>query len=261
MSLRTRLILSYALVIGVSLTLAFAVLILVARPLQTRLVTARLNLQSRAAATRVERLAGQGRSVEQLQAQMENLGRRGSLHLLLLNSRFEVLADSAGEWQGQSLRSGSDSEPGDSAVTGQFRAPTGGSYLYAAQPVRLGDEPGYVAAVESRPSLLRGLVAELGWGFLLAGGVAMLVSLLLGWAIARSIARPLQNIATAATAVAGGDYEHRLKESGPPEVRQVAASFNVMIERVESSQQALRDFVSNVSHELKTPLTSIRGFA
>ncbi|MFC1976181.1 ATP-binding protein [Chloroflexota bacterium] len=91
--------------------------------------------------------------------------------------------------------------------------------------------------------------------------MALLVSLLLGILIARSIALPLQRIAGAAGAVAAGDYEHRLNESGPPEVKQVAASFNVMVGQVESSQRAMRDFVSNVSHELKTPLTSIQGFS
>jgi two-component system OmpR family sensor kinase len=83
-----------------------------------------------------------------------------------------------------------------------------------------------------------------------------LVALVLGSFIARSIALPLQRLAAAA-----GDYEHRLPETGPPEVKQVATSFNAMLGRVESSQQAMRDFVSNVSHELKTPLTSIQGFS
>jgi two-component system OmpR family sensor kinase len=72
---------------------------------------------------------------------------------------------------------------------------------------------------------------------------------------------PLQRIAMAAGAVAAGDYAHRLQERGPPEVKRVAASFNVMVGQVESSQRAIRDFVSNVSHELKTPLTSIQGFS
>jgi signal transduction histidine kinase len=104
-------------------------------------------------------------------------------------------------------------------------------------------------------------MAELGGGFLVAGAVALLVSLFLGILIARSIALPLQRIARAAGAVAAGDYTHRLQASGPPEVKRVAASFNVMIGQVESSQRAIRDFVSNVSHELKTPLTSIQGFS
>ena len=52
-----------------------------------------------------------------------------------------------------------------------------------------------------------------------------------------------------------------MPENGPAEVQQVATAFNSMTRQVQSSQQAMKDFVSNVSHDLKTPLTSIQGFS
>jgi len=91
--------------------------------------------------------------------------------------------------------------------------------------------------------------------------VGLVVSVLLAFIISRSIAAPLQRMAEAAEAVAGGDYGQTLPLDGPLEVRSVASAFNNMLQQVKDSQQSQRDFVANVSHDLKTPLTSIQGFA
>jgi signal transduction histidine kinase len=104
-------------------------------------------------------------------------------------------------------------------------------------------------------------ISELGWGFGLAGMIALCLSLLVGIWMAQSLLKPLQRIAGAVGAIAAGDYSQRLPESGPPEVKRVTASFNLMAGQVQASQESMRDFVSNVSHELKTPLTSIQGFS
>jgi signal transduction histidine kinase len=67
---------------------------------------------------------------------------------------------------------------------------------------------------------------------------------------------------TAATEeIARGNYDQTLDITSPDEVGRLAASFNTMAREVRASRQAQRDFVANVSHELKTPLTSIQGFS
>ena len=261
MSVRWRLIISYIVIIVVCLTLAFATLILAARPVQNRLTGIRLVTQSRQAALRVNNLYRRGVSTERILAQVGSEINQNRHRLIFFDPRGTVLADSQGDWAGQQLSLPTPAS-NDEPLSGVFDAPGGDKFMYAALPVGPdGDQAGFVATVAPQSTALSGAVAELGWGFVLAGVVALLVSLLLGVFIARSIALPLQRIATAAGAVATGDYEHRLQAAGPPEVKRVATSFNVMIERVENSQQAMRDFVSNVSHELKTPLTSIQGFS
>ncbi|MBL1129873.1 MAG: HAMP domain-containing protein, partial [Chloroflexi bacterium] len=85
-------------------------------------------------------------------------------------------------------------------------------------------------------------------------------ALLGGW-IARSVVRPLQKLAGAAEAIAAGDYAQQLPLQGPEEVQRVAASFNTMSTEVTKTRNAQRDFVANVSHDLKTPITSIRGWS
>ncbi len=263
MTLRSKLIVSYILIIGVCLFLAFVTFLLVARPLQNRLVSRQLIFQSRQAALRLNTLYGQGVSTEQIIARFNALdNNQGRFRLVLLDSQGTILADSQDKWQGQQFALPAGVDGSTSPQTGTFDTPGSGTFLYAVLPVGPEGRPvNYVAAVAPRPSNLGGLLAELGWGFIVSGVVAWLVSLVLGVLIARSIARPLQRIAAAASAVAAGDYEHRLEENGPPEIKRVASSFNLMMGQVKANQQAMRDFVSNVSHELKTPLTSIQGFS
>ncbi len=264
MTLTWRLVSSYFIVIAVSLALAFATLVLVARPVQNRLTRARLSIEARQAAARLNLLYRQGAAAAEVLEQIKAASTENDPRLLLLNLQGQVLADSKGDWAGQQLTvpAESDNQLKLRPAVENFTAPNGDTFFYALLPVGLPDNrAGFVAAVAASPTGLPGVLGELGWGFLAAGMVALVVSLLAGMVIARSIAGPLQRIAAAAAAVAAGDYEHRLPESGPPEIKRVAGSFNVMIERVEDSQRAMRDFVSNVSHELKTPLTSIQGFS
>ena len=94
-----------------------------------------------------------------------------------------------------------------------------------------------------------------------AGVAGFVCAIVLAALISRNIALPLQRVAGAATAVARGDYSARAPVSGPPEARSLAESFNRMTSQVLASNIAQRDFLSNVSHDLKTPLTSIQGYA
>ena len=111
------------------------------------------------------------------------------------------------------------------------------------------------------PQPVTGLFGDLGEGLLMAGGVALVLSILLALLISRSVANPMRRMARAAEAIAAGDYDHRLDINQPEEVRMLARSLEAMSRQVQTSQQAMHDFVVNVSHDLKTPLTSVQGFA
>lgn len=95
-----------------------------------------------------------------------------------------------------------------------------------------------------------------------------------GLYLARSIGRPVQDVAGGATRLAGGDLSTRLRPTGPREVRELTSSFNRMAERLEESRRELQEqnerlreserakteLVSVVAHELRTPLASVLGF-
>ncbi|MGE0599190.1 MAG: sensor histidine kinase [Dehalococcoidia bacterium] len=118
------------------------------------------------------------------------------------------------------------------------------------------------AIIVARPAASLGeIVGDLFPRLVFSGLIGVAAALVLGFALSQSVAAPLRNIARAARSVARGNYRQRVPATGPREVRDLAANFNRMTEEVQRSQQTLRDFLANISHELKTPLTSIRGFS
>jgi signal transduction histidine kinase len=96
--------------------------------------------------------------------------------------------------------------------------------------------------------------------FFRAGLIAFVLAVLFAAWMGSWITAPLKKIEVASKAVAGGEFL-QIPVEGPDEVKALAGSYNEMVQRVQSTQQSQRDFVANVSHELKTPLTSIQGFS
>ncbi|MBU2536536.1 MAG: HAMP domain-containing histidine kinase, partial [Chloroflexi bacterium] len=142
----------------------------------------------------------------------------------------------------------------------------GQTYIYAAYPLVRPSGASDPQRIETLVlSVLRTKAAAIMAGlfspFLIAGLIALSISLIIAIIFARSIYRPIHNVTEAAMRIAQGHYDQEVPLQGPREVRGLAASFNQMAQQVKKSQQQLRHFVADVSHQLKTPLTSIQGFA
>ncbi len=97
--------------------------------------------------------------------------------------------------------------------------------------------------------------------FAIAGAIALLASAAVATLISRSVTQRLGRVTEAAQEMAKGNYNQRLDLQGEDEVGRLAHAFNVMAKQVGGSDQMMRDLLANVSHELKTPLTSIQGFS
>jgi len=94
-----------------------------------------------------------------------------------------------------------------------------------------------------------------------AGVVGLGLAFFLSLWVSRSVAKPLGAIAAASRRAAAGDFDQQVPITGPTEAQQVAFAFNNMTAEVKQAQQAQRDFIANVTHDLRTPLTSIQGFS
>ena len=93
------------------------------------------------------------------------------------------------------------------------------------------------------------------------GVVAVVVSALVSYLLFGSLTRPLDAMTRAAEEIASGHYGHHIPGQSQDEVGRLAIAFNHMAREVERAQRAQRDFMVNISHDLQTPLTSIRGFS
>ena len=108
---------------------------------------------------------------------------------------------------------------------------------------------------ELRNDALHRLVVE----YLLALGVMTMVSVLAGWMLAGRALRPLRDITATARRVSGENLGERIGLVGPAdELRELADTFDGMLERLDGAFESQRHFVANASHELRTPLAIMR---
>ena len=96
---------------------------------------------------------------------------------------------------------------------------------------------------------------------LLAALAGVAVAAMLSYLVARSIAQPIRRVAAATRALAADERHEPLPAEGTTELASLAQAFNAMTEQLAASREAERDFLLSVSHELKTPLTAIRGYS
>ena len=95
--------------------------------------------------------------------------------------------------------------------------------------------------------------------------IAFMVCIVIGTIItafmSRSIIQPIRDLSAAAAEIAKGNFKVRVREPSDPEYSILAQNFNKMAEELAGTETLRGDFISNVSHEFKTPLASIQGFA
>lgn len=259
-SLRARLWLSYAFLIVIALAIVAAVLILflVRNPNLYRQATLRLGV-AEGVLLRTPLTGGQ----------LESLAQAFGVRAQILSPDGNLIMDSAPSLSLLKL----PTTLANARSVATARDQTGRLWLYVV--ARRADGNWLVVATP-RPGLAPAvtvLTDELVRPMMQGGVIALLLALVLAYGLARWIADPLQRLMAATrqfgekTSAPGSPPRvdpvttSPVPESGPHEVRQLTRAFNSMVGRVQGSQRAQRDLIANVSHELKTPLTSIQGFA
>ncbi len=251
-SLRARLWLSFALLIVTALAVVAIVLILylVSNPVLYRQVELRLRAVEEIVSVQPNLYTGFPFS-----DRMASIAQTFNVRILVFDRSGALLGDTNASQAALAL-------PGPTLIprpAPTVRDYSGKVWLYSI--VQLSDGNWLmVAAPRPRVAIFAVLTDELLPPLIEGGLIALLLSLVLAFVVAQWIAGPLQRIIAVAHTIPTDQVEP-VPEGGPREVKELTRSFNAMLARVQSARNAQRDFVANVSHELKTPLTSIQGFA
>lgn len=262
-SLRSRLALSNLLMTLAGLLIVMVVSINLLEQRMTETRTHDLEGEARSVAHRVEVLFHHKGTVAALQSQVDSASELLQKRVIIVSVSGDDIVDSAratpfytGTWHpvnGRALKSGRQAI----AALGQRGLVTVQQPIHGTHARR---EDGAVLLV-ARVNDVRPSLSALIPVILLALGTALLVWFLIGLYFTYSVSRPLLRIRAATRDIARGDYDVRVPESGAREISRLAASFNLMAAQVRQTNQVLKDFVANVSHDLRTPLTMISGFS
>jgi signal transduction histidine kinase len=232
----------------------------------------------------------QGASLQELESYVREAAQQYDVRILMLDESAQVMVDTSGSLTGERLAIPSSAQPEphftfrtDRYQSWQPKEGDPGSELILvspfppgtllAQPSSAEPPPGqiitigqgfalrYQLVVAVPESTITGAWLDLLPGLLIAAAIALPVAVALAVAAARYITRPLDRLTAAAHQMAQGTFDVDVSVSRQDEVGQLAQAFSTMATRVGEAYQQMRTLLATVSHDVKTPLTSILGFA
>jgi signal transduction histidine kinase len=180
-----------------------------------------------------------------IQPVVEQIGGLSARRVILVDPEGVVIADSQGELVGEYYES---EEPG-----WPMFSPMGGQ---SAGTIYLSTESSGSSDPFSPPTLSSAVGRFLIWGALLAIAVAFLFTFL----ISRRMLAPVKVLTETAKQLGHGDFTHRVQIKDKGEIGELAQAFNSMAGDLERAEQMKRNMVADIAHELRTPLSNIRGY-
>lgn len=133
--------------------------------------------------------------------------------------------------------------------------------LVVATPVKIsGSTVGAVFAVKSVAQTWAEYASQIVNVMLISAVITLVISMIIIYGMVYRITKPLKEMSKAAKLYANGDFSYTVSVKGDDELSELAKAFNKMASSLSALESSRRSFVANVSHELKTPMTTIGGF-
>lgn len=205
------------------------------------------------------------------EGKIRDLANKLGARVTIINKEGKVLGDSEEDWRFMEDH-GDRPEIVEAMKSGygeimRFSDTLGFNMKYVAVPIGVNEGSIGVVRLALPLSEIRSELRVIYRVVLFGGIVAVFIALLVGYFVSRSITRPIVQMTDIAESISKGDFSKKARVRTDDELGALAKSLNKMADELESQLESLKklnrvrtDFVANVSHELKTPLTSIMGF-
>jgi signal transduction histidine kinase len=164
-----------------------------------------------------------------------------------------VPSEELADWEARSSVAAGEAE----RAVGRFETSVGEAH-FRARRVRLGESHGALIVTILPAAELEDIGDLQTYGAAGALGILLLASLV-AWFVAGRVLAPVRLLTETARSISESDLTHRIEISGGGEAADMARSFNLMLDRLESVFRSQREFVQDASHELRDPLTICRG--
>jgi len=175
-------------------------------------------------------------------------------------TRYENAESAAvlnGAREASNIYSADNNGYGDIGVFKMITGPSLMTGIYAASMINEGDVIGAAIYISNANEIFDGLNTirmQITLWLILIAAAAIVLSMF----VVRTVTRPIGDLSEGISRMARGDLSSRVRVRGKNEFAQLAMAFNSMSERIEQLDNARSQFVSNASHELKTPLSTIK---
>lgn len=284
-TLQARLIASFVGVTFAALAVAAVALVVIRRDVQEEQELNRVAAISPIVISELQRSFGRTIDADEANRIVDAGSEVTGVRVLLVDTNGNVVADSGRVLEGQNINvpdrpeippvpvrpGGGDDMPFRPFFTWKAKGDSAGSGLTFVSPSTFGPGSGRPRGTDGATSVSvvlaipnetltdawQGLVPALG----ISAAVALPVAVLLALLVARYVTRPVRELTRATNRLADGAVDVQVPDARRDELGDLARAFNTMARKVGDSQAEMRGMVANVSHDLKTPLTSILGFS